>query len=568
MADLKDRLAQTHPLYDAHQQSWLLYRDSYIGGTRYIENRAYLFKHFREDQGDYADRLRRAVYPNFCRRVIDTYNAFIFREPISRVPHGDDAAFKAFESDADLRGTSLTQFMSEEVQKPASIYGHVVVLVDLPSTDVAPATRLDDAKLGMRPYVTAYSPLDVVDWALDGDGDYTYVRFREEAGDESTWDADRKEPRCIYRTWTQTEWLIHDDTGALLRSGTHDLGVVPAVRVPILPDMDCPELGQSILADIALLNRAVYNYRSLLDEFLYRQCFNILGIPTTGSMTKEKIEEWLKEFGTTRGFFYDGTGAPPSYVSPPVSPAEFLLKTMETTAQEIVELAKLQDRSATQKTASGIARAYEFQESNSAFTKIARNLQASEEKIIWLFYRWKDATVRPNEVPVAVEYPTDFNLRTLAEEIDDALALLTMQISPTFNAEIRKRVAEQALPEADDATEKKIRDEIDAAPADDALQREAASVRATLDAAPDAADAPPAPAPMPVPPAAPTAAQDACGCCEAEECPCDCPCCAGDGCTCACPACTDGTGDCTCACACCAEEAPMTAKTHGAEEAQ
>lgn len=472
----KQQLEQRHPLFTQFEREWQFYEDSYIGGQQYLRNAIgnHLFAHFREQRDNYLDRAARAVYPNYTQKVIDIYAAFIFNGGIVRT--SDDPDFKAFEENADRAGTCLGQLMKEDVMVNAATYGHVLAIVDLPSPDRTPMTKLDDQLLGMRPYVTVYTPLDVVDWSLDRFGRFIFVRVREEAPDIGDPFKKREEPTYIYRTWTREGWFTHDEDGAELGSGTHKLGEVPAVMIPVRRHPKLSGVGLSLISDIAPLNRRIFNYESLLDEFCYRQAFNVLAFPVTERVTEDQIKQYLAEVGTTNGFYYDGKGAPPSYVSPPTPPAEVLIAKIEKAASQIIELAKLQDRQNSSSDKSGIAWMYEFNESNSAFGQIAENLEDGERRIIDLFYKWLG-----RDVAAEVEYPDDFNIRSLNDEIDETLSLLTLNISDTFNRELKKRMVKKALPSLTEETEEEITEDIDdeSSPAADELEAEKAQPDAT-----------------------------------------------------------------------------------------
>lgn len=454
---LAQRLKETHPTYNEMQADWEFYLDSYAGGNQYRQ-KSYLFHHERETPKNYADRKKRAVFPNYSRKTVDIYSAFIFKDPINR--SCDEPDFADFERDADGKGTPLSQLMADQVGKQGMVTGHAVALVDMPSNTAEAQTRLDDTILGIRPYVTVYSPPDVVDWAIDADGSYRWIRFRETATDESDPFSSRSKTKRIYRTWTRDTFTVHDDAGLLIEEGTHGLGEVPAVLIPIREHMTYMDVGESLLTDIAMLNRAIYNYRSLLDEFLYRQCFNFLALATDESLTPERIKALMQEYGINNATFYPAKAGPPSYVSPPSDPAEMIMKAIDMAAREIVELAKLQDRKSSSSEKSGIAHAYEFQESNAAFAKIAKNLEDGERKIIRLYYKWQ----KKDDVTVSIEYPSDFNITTLADQIEEGLSALSMNISDTFNAELKKRMVSVILPDLDPETEDTIEEEIDSTP--------------------------------------------------------------------------------------------------------
>lgn len=500
MPEQKNVLDQRHPLYLANADDWRFYNDSYIGGRRYTEGSA-LFPHFRETDKSYQDRVKRSYFVNLCAKVVDLYAAFVFKEEPSRST--EDAALTEFFADADRAGTPLTNLMRNAVCANGLIFGHAVIVVDLPSVDAAPRTKADDQRLKLRPYVTVYTPLDVVDWSLDRDGQYVFLRVLESAPDITDPMALRptEAEAFRYRTWTRTEWFLQEADGTMVEQGTHGLGVVPAIRAILRPHLMYRDIGVSILRDIAPLNRALFNYASLLDEQLYRQTFPILTIAVTESFTKEKAKEVIAEVGTNNGLFFDGKGSPPGFIAPPVDSANVLTARIDAAAKEIIRLAKLQEKGGADK--SGVAWRYEFQESNASFAQIARSLEEAEEQAVRLYYRWMGM-----EPPAfSIEYPSEFNIRALNEEIEETMALLEMRISPTFDRELKKRMVDSALPSADSETKQEMVDEIDEEPDPDAVLKEvqqhlADAEESGTEAAPDPEHmtttphaTPPAPAP-------------------------------------------------------------------------
>jgi hypothetical protein len=466
MADtgMAARLKETHPLYQKFLADWQFYADSYEGGTAYTAKEDYLFAHARETPKDYEERLARAVFTNFVRKQIDVYAAFIFKDPIHR--ETKDTAFKDFESNADRRGTPLSQVMAEQVGKFGMISGHTVTIVDLPRDASTSKTRRQDKEKGIRPYLRVYSPIEVVDWAIDADGSYQWLRVCEDAVETlDPWTTRGKATR-LYRTWTREGFHVHDEEGTELDAGAHNLGEVPAVFTPVKEHLRHVDVGESLVVDTAALNRRIYNYESVLDEFIYRQAFNILAMPYDAEKTPLGASAGSQgggsaplTVGTGKGLRFPNTGHPPFYLSPPTPPAEVIMERIEKAQARLIEVAKLQDRKGSAAEKSGIALKYEFHESNSAFAKIAKNLEDGEKKIIRLFYKWQGK----DEAPVSVTYPSDFNLSTLAEQLEEALTLVELDVSPTFTKQVKKGVVAAAMPGLDAKTEKTITDEIDRA---------------------------------------------------------------------------------------------------------
>jgi len=478
---LKSVLTQRHPLYNEFAADWEFFLASYVGGTNYT-GAPYLFSHDREAPERFSKRQTRAVFNNYSRKVIDIYASFLYRQDIERA--SKDETLQLFLDDADLRGHSFGQVMADTVSRLSFAMGHTVVIVDLNKREEGAApSRAAERELGVRPYISVYTPTNVHDWGLNPDGSYRWIRVEEPAPDESDPFRERGEPACRYRTWTETEWRLHDEDGNQIGGGPNPLGRVPAERIAPLEHPVQREVGWSIISDIAPLNRAIYNYRSLLDEFLFLQCFNIVAIPIPGDpKAVDTVKKLMSSLGSSTGIYFDPSkGGAPVYVTPPIDPADFLLRMIEASSKEIIDLAKLQDRSASAKAESGMARAYEFIEANAVFSSIARHLQDAERRILHLVELWGNPKAKIADLPVTLSYPDDFNAVDLNEEIDQALSLLTMQISPTYAQEVKKGIVRKTLPGADQETLDQIEDEIEAGSDADSAVRERATLTKQLD---------------------------------------------------------------------------------------
>ena len=71
---------------------------------------------------------------------------------------------------------------------------------------------------------------------------------------------------------------------------------------------------------------------------------------------------------------------------------------------------------------------------------------------------WRVAS--PGREPFTVDYPDEFDVKSLEKEIEDAVKLKSLQISPTFEAELLKRLAKKALPKITDEKADEIEEEI------------------------------------------------------------------------------------------------------------
>jgi hypothetical protein len=124
----------------------------------------------------------------------------------------------------------------------------------------------------------------------------------------------------------------------------------------------------------------------------------------------------------------------------------------------IYSLANLEFIKGTQQQKSGVALEFEFQNLNSLLTQIAQNLEQAEYKIADLVAKWEGK----DSFKGTIIYEKDFSYRDVERELKKAMDALTLNISATFDAELKKYIARMLLgSEIDDATMQRIENEID-----------------------------------------------------------------------------------------------------------
>jgi len=165
-----ERLRSTHEYYDVYKPQWEFFVNSYEGGPDAIGNN--IFKHQRENEEDFYDRIKRAHYLNYCALTVDFYTNFIFSDVIDRDGGADNIDFTDFTFDVNKRGDNVDAFM-QEVSTIGRIYGHVFVFVDSPTLvleegDVLSQYRKEE--LGIRPYWVIVPPDEILDWDVDAFG--------------------------------------------------------------------------------------------------------------------------------------------------------------------------------------------------------------------------------------------------------------------------------------------------------------------------------------------------------------------------------------------------------------
>lgn len=450
---MKERI---HPSYKDRLASWNFFLLSYKGGDPYCYGKM-LFSHRYEEDTDYQKRQERSYYLNFTRPIVDIYTKYVCGQPLSRLAEGNlKARYEKFQADCDGRGTKLSTFMNV-ITSLSSIFGRCGVLVlgadprKLPSV----ATAVVDGKV--MPRLRLIRPQTLIDWSRDEYGNFVWILLKYNIYK----DADPRQERKIltrYELWTQKDWTIFSksetsDDLLLVSTGIHNMGRVPYVEF-FNADVDADYEPESLIEDIAIINRTIFNYSSLLDEILYLQAFSQLTIPADSGEINQKI------ISTKRAFNYPKDSPyPPSYISPDASQARLFIDLNSSLVAEIFRLATLRKSgsSSTDQYSTAFGKMVDFEDTEAALTAKANLMETSEKELseeVGLMMGVTEPLWTPN-------YPKTFEVRSFTQEIADALSLESLQMGQTFMSKVKQKLARRALPQEDSATFEKINSEIE-----------------------------------------------------------------------------------------------------------
>lgn len=443
-APLESRLVKPSKEYSDLKPYWEFLIASYSSGYRYVSKRT-LFKHARETDTDYANRLRRATPPGYARAVINTYASLLRRGGASRST-GNPEFEEFLKTDCDMRGTPFDQFVLDVCFPVSQAIGFTWCLVDMLPVPDEVLSAADEQEAGLVPYTVHYSPLDVVNWGWDMFGRLAHATVKAKLPDG----------KDGYKLWLPDSWALYSAEYALLDRQDHSAGVVPFALLYNERDPSDQNAGVSAITNIAYLNREVFNLQSLIQEFMYKQCFNILILDEDMLSDKGRLA-----IGTSNALPASKEGVLPQYVSPPSEPAQYLRETIDSDIQAIYAEAGLVDRSAHQQAQaqSGISRAFEFHNTNTLLRKKASNLEDFERAVADLWFAWMDG-----DSDYVVSYPADFDIRDLTQELDefDRIAKAPLR-SPTLVKYRAKRLARMLTTEADEETAQAVEDEVEEA---------------------------------------------------------------------------------------------------------
>lgn len=448
-------LKQTHELYVDYLPEWEFFIAAYFGGKMYRDGE-YLVQHPFESSENYIRRKAIAYYYNYCQSIIDIYSSHLYRKAPER-GYGSlegTTLFDNFINDADLEKNTFPQFM-KDAERFASIYGRVSIIVDKPP--MTPGTLAEAEALDARPYLVMVTPENLLDWEFSKDPAtgrkaLSMVKILEDG---------------MYRIWTTIDWELwsidgesdKDVDGVLIDSGEHNLGIVPMVNLFNIVGT-WQMLGVSDIQDISYINKDIYSQCSNAGEIISSTAFPMLAQPTEATPEGETTEVGPKNI---LQFDPDAPNGKPYWMEPPHSSLTEIRAWIHQSIVEIHRIARMGGIRITEDSKSprsGISREYDHLQLYALLNEKAENAEHAEMEILRIWALWQN-----REFDGKIDYPNEFSVKDLENDIDNAIKELSIDInSETFNKEVRKKTAKVVLPKAPDDTLKIINQEIDEAP--------------------------------------------------------------------------------------------------------
>lgn len=262
---------RTHSDYRKNRSVWEKSGAAYAGGAEYIQSA--LIRHISEIDIEFAERVRRAYYFNYPRRIAQLITQYIFATEPQRI-NADAELLEDFSRTGARTGDVMRQFSTL-----LNIYGKAALLVEMPFFE----GEIDFErckKEHIRPFARALSPLEAVDYAYGSDGKLDWLVVEEDLLHKS----DPFEPEYRVRRrklFTRNEFLILERSSltspvrCIFRQ-KHSLGAVPAV---IAGDVDGVQInGGHFFEDIVRISDAILNNESEAQMNMIKQMFGLLVI--------------------------------------------------------------------------------------------------------------------------------------------------------------------------------------------------------------------------------------------------------------------------------------------------
>lgn len=383
--------------------------DSYLGGEDYRRG-GYLTRYQLETDTDYALRLKNTPLDNQCASIISLYISFLFRQSPQR-EFGSlegNPVIEDFLKDADLDGRSLDAFM-KEVSIWSSVFGHCWVSLVQPG--VPAETLAEQQALGIRPFLSVFTPLAVTDWQwhrnVNGSFELSYIKYIEDANDTF----------AVIKEWTTTEIKTTKVSHTKRQVDSeliepNQLGKLPFILV-YNQRSHVRGLGVSDINDIADQQRMIYNELSeVYDSIRLDTHPSLVTTPDTNVGTgagalihmPENLDPALKPY------VLEFSSAPVDKIYTSITNRRNMIDSMANTGSvRAIETREM----------SGYAMETEFQLLNARLSSKADNLELAEEQIWRLFsdymgWDWQGE----------IKYADEFSIRNTGNELDQLVKAL------------------------------------------------------------------------------------------------------------------------------------------------
>lgn len=440
-----DQLSYTHTVRNQQLKRWNFLYNSFMGGEKYRKGK-YLHPYWGEDQAPfdaYGRRLEATPLENHVRTTVDIYRSYIWKTLPRREFNtmADNPFLESFLYDADRRGQSLDSWMKDTLGWAMSL-GEMWVLVDKPSAQVD--TAADEIDLDIRPYITAYTPQNILDWeyvkTVNGSRELIYVKTLE-------WETENE---VGIREWTPTvvvEYTVARDdiTGEYnhitsTMEMANNLGRVPFIRFMPMPDADY-NCGVSMLGDVADLQRSIYNKLSELEQ----------NIRISNHPVLVKTPDAHAEAGAGAIISVQEDSDPalkPYLLQPNGASIDGIIKSIERDVEAINSITHLTAIRAQKTAMSGIAMQTERQLLNAKLGDLSDAVCELEYKIWDLWSDWMDMPLE-----VTVTYSHNFDTRDVPMEIDNLSKAMETMNDPVFTAWAKREIVKLLVDDDDEMTE-------------------------------------------------------------------------------------------------------------------
>ncbi len=423
-------------------------------------SRSYLDQYPREGDDKYLRRIELAHYDNYVQTILDLLLSYALKQSsaVENLPE----RLKTWRDSATLSGVSWDDLMQQVVARRAGLMGWLPMLIDqLPRAEGQSEAQVSDSGERLDPYVLALTPGNLLDFYTDPKtgtmvwAKFVFIEMRQPdplvPGERVT----------VFKTFTATTiqtWELIGDSKKVARlpDAEHPFGEVPVVSFRQRPNVEDPIRGTSMVGDAAIAMRRLFNLGSELDEHIRSDVFALLQVPIPPG--QESPKELLLGTGNAVPVPSDSV-RDYKYVSPEASVASTIETRMTNIVEGVYRRARVQLGGDTRQQQSGIAKAWDFEETNRLLSDFTAQLARSERRVYVLVGTGMGIGSKDLDA-IRVVPSTDFTVSDLMAELDAADKALSLELGAEADYRIKRRVIPRILPDLAQDDSKLIDDEL------------------------------------------------------------------------------------------------------------
>jgi len=435
MPDNKTPIIRNEELLE-NQEDWKLALLSFEGGRKYIKH--CLLKHSKEGIRKFERRKRQAYYVNFTDKFINVFLSFIQGSVTRNLDLGPDVSdmyldkIDLFSSADKFFKRRLTDYM---------LTGNALVMAD--------------AYEGNRAYLHNINILNILDFKVTG-AEYEYV---------DVW-LNNKVIRCrpdvIQKTSIEN---YNKKIPVFTEEIPNSIG-----RIPIVTANGYLDASPAYFRDAVLVCRNIFEQMNSVAFQYTENAFSIFAHPPR---KKNALAEQLEPYDPadplrisqkdpndfdphemTHITISEREGILPQWISPST---EHLASNLNFILSQIGWLMLVLNIYNENKAISGDAKSYDYSLMVGALNDMANVSRDLEMNSWWLLAQYDDR-IKNNWDKILIQYPNEFDLKSLKTKLEEIILALSQSISPTLDAQLKKQIAE--MYEKNDDILKKIYEEI------------------------------------------------------------------------------------------------------------
>ena len=432
--DLNYLFERCHREYRRNREVWERSLAAYSGGSAYVQQA--LIKHVSEIDLEFEERLRRAYYFNYPRKIAALITQYIFASNPVR-ENADPELVEDFSREG-LRANEVMRQFSTMI----NVFGAAWLLVEMP--DFSGSVDMERKRIErLRPCCRALSPLAVRDWSVGRDGKLEWALLNVPCFDNR----DPFHPPLVQiqrKLWTRDRWLLMASDGCRVRTvaeGSNPLGEVPLVKMQ--------ESGSGIeeaghwFADAVRISDAIMNNESEAQMNVVKQLFGLLVISETFAR-QGKCRDSRESGGENGKFSHVLARSAAIYETPEergisryISPSGFetarIRDENSKLKAELFDVVGLTLRPESKIRQTAEAKSWDHQNTRQFLSNRVDMLEQAELKA-WNMMHGLDRTVPVPEVT----YNRDFSVSDLKGMIAGLLDLNKLSDSPEFGREVSR----------------------------------------------------------------------------------------------------------------------------------